>query len=1059
MNSYVDQAEDIGFALTVDQQHWLDALPACPGWSQAATLLKVCIQGRPDQARLSQALGRLVERHPILAGRLGTASGYRGLRQFIGARQPALQLAVQADAQGAALLELWLQQRFDIDQLPAAQALLVPAADAGHWQLWLGVAGFACDGAGMAMLYRDLLALYDNTPSGLDEDLPEAFGQYLEWRAEVAQDEDAAAARGYWQGHLMPTAQGMSAPWPAYRQDQPATHQAHHQVSLPLGLQGQLQQLAAARQVSLDTLLQAAWWGLLGRLGDSNRLLGAWQHDARQDYDYFAASAGSFSKCLPVYLQWAEQATFGEHLATLAALLEQHVTWQEYWVPEWVPTAVPTVAFSTTPALAPQVAGGLCWQGELLAPRLPAGIELQLRICPAAGADQPITVSLDYLAGRYSARGMQGLLEQYIELLRSIAQAPDRPLRQLNLLGEAERQRLLSINPAPQPLGAASLAARISQWAIDTPDALALVAGDSGLSYAQLEQAVQRLALALQQAGVQPGAVLALALPRSLDWVVAMLASWRVGAAYLALEPHWPVARQVRLMTQAGATQVLVEPAAMASLREQGIAALSLDSLYPLAVDTAPLQPHAASATDAAYVLFTSGSTGTPKGVVIEHRQLLNYTAGVCHTLALEHCRHFAFGSTVSADLGHTTLFAALHVGATLHVAADEVMKDAELFAAYIEQQAIDCLKIVPSHLSALLESKAPVLPATVILGGEAPNATLLQRLLQIRPDCRLFNHYGPTETTVGVMVHPVRAVPTGTLGLSQVLPNNQVYVLDQHMQLAVTGVLGELYIGGQQVCRGYLQEVQGDQPAFVESPFVAGEQLYRTGDLARYRPDGAIELQGRRDHQVKIRGFRIELAEIEAQLSGAPQVVEAAVVCDGETLSAYVGLRDEATPAALDAIREHLARQLPAVMLPRTLQALPRLPRLGNGKLDRQALRQVGSEPAAGLQAPRDALETVIAQRMAQLLGLEQVGIEQDFFALGGHSLLVIKLAAGIRKSLQCDINPGVIFDHPTVATLAQALREREANPGQLLKLAQARLRLDSMSPEEKARLLEKSR
>ncbi|MCX2694769.1 amino acid adenylation domain-containing protein [Pseudomonas sp. DCB_CB] len=1058
MNSYVDQAEDIGFALTVDQQHWLDALPACPDWSQAATLLKISVQGRPDPARLSQALERLVERHPILAGRLGTAPGYRGMRQFIGARRPALTLAVQAETGAPALLKPWLQQRFEIDQLPAAQALLVPAADAGQWHLWLGVAGFACDAAGMAMLYRDLAALYD-TPAVPDEDLPEAFGQYLEWRAEVAQDEDAAAARGYWQGHLMPTEQGMSAPWPAYRQDQPATHQAHHQVNLPLALQGQLQRLADARQASLDTLLQAAWWALLGRLGDSNRLLGAWQHDARQDYDYFANSAGAFSKLLPLCLQWADETRFGEHLAALGAALEQHVAWQEYWVPEWVPTAVPTVAFSTTPALAPQVAGGLCWQGELLAPRLPTGIELQLRICPAAGADQPITVSLDYLAGRYSARGMQGLLEQYIELLRSIVQAPDRPLRQLNLLGEAERQRLLSINPAPQPLAETSLAAQISQWAIDTPDALALVAGDAGLSYAQLELAVQRLALALQQAGVQPGAVLALALPRSLDWVVAMLASWRVGAAYLALEPHWPVARQVRLMTQAGATQVLVEPAAVASLREQGIEALSLDSLYPLAVDTARLQPHAASASDAAYVLFTSGSTGTPKGVVVEHRQLLNYTAGVCHTLALEGCRHFAFGSTVSADLGHTTLFAALYVGATLHVAADEVMKDAELFAAYLEQQAIDCLKIVPSHLGALLESKAPAVPATVILGGEAPSAALLQRLLQIRPDCKLFNHYGPTETTVGVMVHPVRAVPTGTLGLSQVLPNNQVYVLDQHLQLAVTGVLGELYVGGQQVCRGYLQDVQSDPPAFVESPFVAGERLYRTGDLARYRPDGAIELQGRRDHQVKIRGFRIELAEIEAQLSGAPQVVEAAVLCDGEALSAYVSLRDEATVAALDAVREYLARQLPAVMLPRTLQALPRLPRLGNGKLDRQALRQVGNEPVAGLLAPRDALETVIAQRMAQLLGLEQVGIEQDFFALGGHSLLVIKLAAGIRKLLQCDINPGVIFDHATVATLAQALREREANPGQLLKLAQARLRLDSMSPEEKARLLEKSR
>ena len=275
-------------------------------------------------------------------------------------------------------------------------------------------------------------------------------------------------------------------------------------------------------------------------------------------------------------------------------------------------------------------------------------------------------------------------------------------------------------------------------------------------------------------------------------------------------------------------------------------------------------------------------------------------------------------------------------------------------------------------------------------------------------------------------------------------------------------GVLGEVYLGGAQLCRGYLN-AEADGQTFIQSPFDPAQRLYRTGDLARYRADGAIQLHGRRDQQVKVRGFRIELAEIETELLRMPQVAEALVLpaASGEQgLLAFVVARQGSSAGLLDAVRTGLSARLPSVMVPQHLQLIEQFPRLANGKIDRKALQQLAGAAAQDQDAaPRDALEQLLAARMAQLLGLERLGIDRDFFAAGGHSLLVIKLVAGIRKLLQCDIHPGLVFDHPTVASLALALRAVESSPGQLEKMAQVRLRMEAMSPEEKALLTEQAR
>lgn len=1065
MSEVMKDEQDPGFALTPEQQALLERLSNTATCGEALRWLSVVIDGDLDPQRLQAAFDTVLTQQPMLLARLDKVSGFHGLRQAA-ADAGRFPLTIHAGEQCAEDVQAQIsesrERAFVVGESASVEAVLYRLAPQ-QWQLLLGIARYSADTPSLNLVLEQVQQAYAGVQPAEDEESGE-FAQYLEWRSEVVLDEDAVTARSYWQQHLQGVQADIATPWLAARSANLEASAADSRVSLNLqsAQRDALQALAEQLGQPVATLLQGAWWVLLGRLSGLDQALVGLRHDSRADYEYFANAVGVFEKTLPLSLEMPGSARFSDWLGQLAARLEEHRTWQEYWTPELAPDAArPAYGFSLGQIGVAASSGGLRWNAADAVQVQPDAFELFLQV--QLDDNQRLAgVGLQYAASRYSPAAANAVLEQFGVLLSAIVDAPHTVLAQLNLLSRAAEQRLLAINPAIQMLADQRyLPQRIADLALRTPDAIALTDAGQPLSYSQLQARVDSAAQGLNNQGVSAGSIIALALPRSADLVIAMLASWRLGCAYLPLDVQWPQARQALMLEQAGAALLLTDEAHVTAWQDQPYKARTLAEL---GASGAPLPALATQGTDIAYVLFTSGSTGMPKGVVIEHRQLLNYVAQASQALGLEQCKNIGFSSTVAADLGNTALFGALFNGATLHVASDAQMQDGALFAEYLQQHQIDCLKIVPSHLAALLDHQQATLPHTLVLGGEPVAPTLIERIARLRSDCRVFNHYGPTEATVGVMIHPLTLDGTASdcSALSHVLGNNQVYVLDADLRLAPVGVLGELYLGGAQLCRGYLN-AEADAQTFVQSPFDPAQRLYRSGDLARYRADGAIQLHGRRDQQVKVRGFRIELAEIEAELLRLPAVAEALVLPAASAeqgLLAFIVAQPGATAGQLDTARAELSARLPAVMVPQHLQLIERFPRLANGKIDRKALQQLAATAAddEGV-APRDALEQLLAVRMAQLLGLERLSIERDFFAAGGHSLLVIKLVAGIRKLLQCEIHPGLVFDHPTVASLALALRAVESSPGQLEKMAQVRLRMEAMSPEEKARLTEQAR
>ncbi|GFM60224.1 hypothetical protein PSCICG_13840 [Pseudomonas cichorii] len=988
---------DLGLTLSPQQKQLAQANPQAWRW------VRMQLAGVPAGS-IEQRLRACLEQHEALRLRYQRPVGAMALRQRVAEHHELRLDWRQAHAGDGHDAQGWLEQ--------AQRHCQVEQPDVLAWllddSLLLAVPVYSLDQRSLLQLREHLLGR-----SAALEAEPMQYGEYVEWINGLQLDEDAEQGAQFWRNLALQDVPGMRL-----IERYGVASGSHGVVRLELAeaLTTALSALAEREGLNVEQLALAAWGSLLGRLnGQQHGQLGL-QHDPRDDYEELQGAYGLFEQTLPMVVQLSEHSTLTSVARQLSRQLENAVEWQEYvgqaqLLPEWRASFQTGLRVLYTSQLHDM---------QVLSFDTPVELQVQLTL-DAQGLGQ---LALAYDEGLYRGEQAQVLLQRFAHWLEQLVQSPNGRIDafELHLPGE-----LLAATARPELEADLDIVATLREHARTQADRPALRYGEQIFSYAELDALSDRVAGSLHQAGIGREQVVGLYLPRGAQMLVAMLACFKVGAAYLPLDPKQPPLRLAGILEDA-------QPALLLCM-EDLLPETSFVTLNWSEASNGPLfeTPVSAEAQDLAYVLYTSGTSGKPKGVQIEQAQLRHYATQVTRALKLPEGGHYGLVSSLLADLGNTVLFPAWLQGGCVHVLEQSTVTDAQAFAEELKRYPLDVLKIVPSHLEALMgEQAAEVLPRQVlVLGGEPVGEHLLSRLVESNPACRLYNHYGPTETTVGVLWQAID-LEQGVAGtaLSQVLGDNRIHLLDEQQRPVPAGQAGELCISGASVGRGYVGDVGGN--AFGVDP-LSGSRLYRTGDLALRQANGALRILGRNDQQVKIRGFRLELAEVEQALLGQPGVLQAAVLLDGEgdhvRLLAFI-VKDEAGSQSADQLRASLARQLPDYMLPSGILELKALPLNRNGKLDRKSLLERARQRLQNTRvAPVGELETAILAIWCEVLGVEDLGVTDNFFSVGGHSLAAIKVISLLRERLALNLPTNLLFERHTVRNLVNGLGKGESS------------------------------
>jgi amino acid adenylation domain-containing protein len=580
------------------------------------------------------------------------------------------------------------------------------------------------------------------------------------------------------------------------------------------------------------------------------------------------------------------------------------------------------------------------------------------------------------------------------------------------------------------------------------PDAIAVVGGAKCLTYGELNERANQVAHFLRKQGIGPDVLVGVCLERTPEMVVALLGVLKSGGAYVPLDPSYPEERLSFMVDDAAVRVLLTEDRCRRLFPAQGEKLVCLDADWPLIAGENSSNPDTGvTPENLAYVMYTSGSTGKPKGAMILHRGLVNYLCWAIRHYGVQPGGTVPVHSSISFDLTVTSLYPALLSGGQVELLPEDIGAQ-NLLAALRRKKDRNLVKITPAHLEALSLQLSPEevagMTRVFVIGGENLPAESLRLWRNSAPATRLINEYGPTETVVGCCVHEVKPEDpqNGSVPIGRPIANTQLYILDENLDPVPLGEMGELYIGGTGVARGYLNRPDLTRERFLPDPFldqngVSAERarMYRTGDLARYREDGVIEYLGRIDNQVKIRGYRIELGEIEAVLAGSPQVQSCAVLAREDTpgekqLVGYLVSPDGSRPAT-EELQGYLKDKLPEYMIPSKFVHLALFPLTHNGKIDRKALPAPANEEAtsdAHSAPPRNATEEALTAIWKDMFKIESVGIHDDFFDLGGHSLMAIRLMSRIRTGLGADLPVLALFENPTIAGLAESIAKSGA-------------------------------
>jgi pristinamycin I synthase-3/4 len=1016
------------------------------------------LEGDLDVALFEAAWQATIDRHAVLR----TAFSWKGARPLQAVFPRAKAALHRDDWRGLtaedqrgklrAFLSEDRERGFDLSRAPLMRLALFRIKDDGHHFVWSNHHTIL-DGWSAMLVIKEALARYEAATAGRPLHLPEIrpYRDYISWLSKW----DKAGAEKFWRKKLAGFTDITPAPLSAGNragrsgQDFRIKRFSAEQTAA-------MNRVCAARRITLNTLVQGAWGLLLARYtGSREAIFGATVSGRPVDLPGSDTMVGLLINTIPVRISYQPDANLWDWLAALQldqlearhwgfAPLAEAQGWSE--IPRGKPLFESLLvfenyagdAFEQNYALDVNIAGfsplhgyatGQEYTGQTYKTNYP--------LLATARPGSELFLRLTYERARLSDEAVETLLAAWSALLESAAQGEvkriiDLPFTAQGISGTDGNEVALS------PANNETVVSMFERRAAAFGSAQSVISGGVCLTFESLNARANQLGAHLRSVGIGPEARVAMLLDPGIEAVIGILAILKCGGAYVPLDARSPIERLGYQIESSNAVAILTTSALRSRLPASWVQVIEIDSDWPEIEkqDDANLEGVSLQPENAAYLIFTSGSTGRPKGVVVTHSGLANYVQAVSERIGFERGR-YALVSSLAADLGHTMLFPALCRGGLLDVISHDLARDGAGLANYFANNAPDYLKITPSHLRGLIDAAGDAARALLplrklALGGEASDSDWVASLRDLRPECGVWNHYGPTEYTVGALVHRADGpLETLTLPLGRPLAGRRAYVLDSFGDPAPPGVSGELYLGGAGVARGYEAQPAATAERFVPDPFGTqpGDRLYRTGDLVMRLASGDLEFLGRTDHQVKFRGHRIELGEIEAVLRTHPAVSDAAAsVRDGETgdkrIVAYVA--SDQTPDLSD-LRDHVARTLPDYMIPGAFVFLPALPLLPNGKLDRRALPEPESAAQPISTEFHSPVEEIVASIWEATLGVEiarrPAFREDDFFALGGHSLLGTQVVSRLREALGVELPLRTLFDRPKLCDLASEI------------------------------------
>ncbi|MDZ8184107.1 MAG: amino acid adenylation domain-containing protein [Nostoc sp. ChiSLP02] len=886
-------------------------------------------------------------------------------------------------------------------------------------------------------------ACLQNIEIEIDEE-PLQYADIATWQNELLEAEETTTRTKYWQKVDFSTLDNLKLAFENCFSEESEFEPQVISLAIPKNLLTKIEEIIQKSQVSIDIFFLTCWQILLWRLTGQSKLIIGVGCDGRS-YEELKTALGLFSKYLPLVSDLKDNYTFSDRLVQVKELTDETLKWQDSFswnvfaktakdnIEELVLPFCYEFEETVTNYSAHQVAFSI-YQSYVCFDRF------KLKLSCVRRQNDLVQVEFHYDAKHFHKEDIQRLASQWQSLLLSVIDNPSVEISRLDILSEQEREQLLIAfnNTQTSELQYKCIHHWFEAQCDRTSDNIAVIYQNQQLTYQELNTRANQLAHYLQQLGIKPDVMVGICLERSPLMLIALLGILKAGGAYIPIDPSYPSERKAFIINDSQIPILLTQQRLMADFATNEIKAICIDSDWQ-AISQQKIENLITTTTELnlAYIIYTSGSTGKPKGTLIPHQGLVNYLTWATQRYAVEQGVGTVVHSPLGFDLTITSLLSPLLVGRTAELLPEEQGIET-LSQALKKSSNLSLVKITPAHLDLLKQqlSQEEIANKTraFIIGGENLLAESITFWQDVAPDTMLINEYGPTETVVGCCIYevPVGKYTLGSIPIGKPIANTQLYILDKYLQPVPTGVVGELHIGGLGLARGYLNQPELTALKFIPNPFSKqeGDRLYKTGDLVRFLASGDIEYIGRIDNQIKIRGFRVELGEIEGVINQHPSVsASVAIVREdkpgNQNLIAYITLHSDKT-LTISELRRFLQNKLLDHMMPTAFMILEAFPLTSNGKVDRRALpipNGLRPELEVAYAVPQTEIEKTIASVWQQALNLEKIGIHDNFFEIGGHSLLLVTVHSQLQEILKAELSTLDLFRYPTINSLAEYL------------------------------------